>query len=60
MIQKPGLADVERERQLAAAQVQILELVREIDQRDELISDLQRGVEELERACQNATSQSTV
>jgi hypothetical protein len=40
----------ELERQLANAQRRILEMIREIDQRDELIFDLQRRVEELEKA----------
>jgi hypothetical protein len=47
MIQKPGRADLER--QLAAVHTRINEMIREIDQRDELISDLQRRVQELEQ-----------
>lgn len=39
----------ELERQLAAAHTRIREMIREIDQRDELISDLQRRIEELEQ-----------
>jgi hypothetical protein len=36
------------ERDLAAAHRRIIEMIAEIDRRDELISDLQRRVEELE------------
>jgi hypothetical protein len=38
------------ERQLANAHARIREMISEIDRRDELIADLQRRVEELERA----------
>jgi hypothetical protein len=38
------------ERQLANAHARIREMISEIDCRDELIADLQRRVEELERA----------
>jgi peptidoglycan hydrolase CwlO-like protein len=34
-------------RQLADAQARICEMTREIDQRDELIADLQRQIQEL-------------
>src|SRR3954471_13789877 len=40
----------ELERQLADAHVRIREMIREIDQRDELIAELQRRVQELEQA----------
>ena len=40
----------ELERQLADVQVRIGEMIREMDQRDELIADLHRRIEELERA----------
>jgi hypothetical protein len=39
----------ELERQLADAHARIREMIREIDQRDELIADLQRRIQELER-----------
>ena len=38
------------ERQLADAHTRIRELIAEIDRRDELITDLQRRIEELEQA----------
>ena len=50
----------ELERQLADAQARIREMIREIDLRDELISDLQRRIEELEQACQDTPRQGTV
>jgi len=40
----------ELERQLADVQVRIGEMIRKMDQRDELIADLHRRIEELERA----------
>jgi|tagenome__1003787_1003787.scaffolds.fasta_scaffold20885538_4 hypothetical protein len=40
----------ELERQLADAHTRIREMIREIDQRDEQIADLQRRIEELEEA----------
>lgn len=40
----------ELERQLANAHTRIREMIREIDQRDELIADLQRRIQELEQA----------
>jgi peptidoglycan hydrolase CwlO-like protein len=44
-------AEIQRlERDLSAAHQRINEMMREIDQRDELIFDLQRRIEELERA----------
>lgn len=39
----------ELERQLADAHARIREMIHEIDQRDELISDLTRRIEELEQ-----------
>lgn len=48
----------ELERQLADAHTRITEMVRETDQRDELISDLQRRIEELEQAGNRACSSS--
>jgi predicted nucleic acid-binding Zn-ribbon protein len=39
---------LELERQLADAHTRISEMVREIDRRDELISDLQRQIHEME------------
>jgi hypothetical protein len=41
--------DLELERQLADAPARIREMIREIDRRDELIADLQRRIDELER-----------
>jgi hypothetical protein len=38
----------ELERQLAAAHTRINEMAREIDRRDEMISDLQRRIHEME------------
>ena len=38
------------ERQLADAQIRIRELIQEIDQRDELIADLQRQIQELKQS----------
>ena len=38
------------ERQLADAQIRIRELIQEIDQRDELIGDLQRQIQELKQS----------
>jgi hypothetical protein len=35
-------------------------MVREVDQRDELISDLQRRIEEVEQICRDAIRQGTV
>jgi hypothetical protein len=43
-------SDPEMERQLADAHARIREMIREIDRRDELITDLQRRIAELERA----------
>lgn len=40
---------VELERQLADAHSRIREMIVEIDRRDELISDLQQRIEDLER-----------
>jgi peptidoglycan hydrolase CwlO-like protein len=37
------------ERQLADTHARIREMISEIDRRDELIADLQRRIEELER-----------
>jgi hypothetical protein len=42
--------EAELERQLAAAHTRIREMILEIDQRDDLIADLQRRIEELEQA----------
>lgn len=39
---------VELERQLADAHTRIREMIAEIDRRDEMISDLQRQIHELE------------
>jgi hypothetical protein len=41
--------ELELERQLAAAHLRIKEMVIEIDRRDELISDLQQRIAELEQ-----------
>ena len=38
------------ERQLVDAQARIREMIHEIDRRDELITDLQRRIQELEQA----------
>jgi peptidoglycan hydrolase CwlO-like protein len=43
-------AQAELEHQLAAAHARIREMIQEIDQRDELIADLQCRIEELEQA----------
>jgi len=40
---------IELERQLANGHARILEMIREIDRRDELIADLQRRIQELEQ-----------
>jgi hypothetical protein len=42
--------EAEFERQLADAQARIREMIQEIDRRDELITDLQRRIQELEQA----------
>ena len=48
--------ELELERQLAAAHLRIKEMVLEIDRRDELISDLQQRVAELEEVLATRTS----
>ena len=50
----------ELEHQLADAHARRREMIHEIDRRDELISELQRRIQELEQACQNAPYQGTV
>lgn len=48
MPNEPGRTELEH--QLADALVRVREMIREIDRRDDLIADLQRRIEELERA----------
>jgi len=48
--------EMELERQLAAAHLRIKEMVLEIDRRDELISDLQQRIAELEQELAARTS----
>jgi uncharacterized coiled-coil protein SlyX len=47
-VAQPHERIIELERQLADAHTRINEMIREIDRRDELISDLQRQLHEME------------